>query len=52
MLFKTQTRQQNMEFNPNNHIIILCMQGMEGMGKTEEAGRKAEYPRVGKVLFY
>ena len=30
-----------MEFNPNNHIIKLCVQGidMEGKGKPEEAGK-------------
>jgi hypothetical protein len=30
-----------MEFNPNNHIVKLCLQGMEleGKGKSEEAGR-------------
>ncbi len=30
-----------MEFNPNNHIVKLCLQGMalEEKGKPEEAGR-------------
>ena len=30
-----------MEFNPNNHVVKLCLQGMdmEGKGKPREAGR-------------
>ena len=30
-----------MEFNPSNHVIKLCVQGMglEAEGKPEEAGR-------------
>ena len=30
-----------MEFNPNNHVVQLCMQGLagEGGGETEEAGK-------------